>query len=311
MIVDKCIEVSLNIPSPIDLYSDPENNIIEALRAIYENKCYKSCRIEKILEVVQRSECVIDPRGHISEGRINVKFLAQVTILNKNEVLNGCTITHIDKNMISATNDRASIMLKFEESMSTFRCGQIIPVVIKNTMYNIGSSRISISATPFIPKRTSVCYHIDGKLTTEEKQQLKPAIARLAEETDYMNNNRDNGAYDFFGKLIYPHKDGEKTPGGVKIVDVKTLVDDQTPGWYVRDSIINTTSTDVHRYDDSPNDLNISIAPEVSVFDAIVALLHEYTDRLRIIREMTIIYKDKDVVKSHSNIWKVIHTGKR
>ena len=92
MILEKIFDVTLNINNPINFCTNKKHYILIELNNLYTNKCFMGSYIIEILEVLQSSSCRIINTNSSGDGIIDVRFLANVFILNSWDALIGVEI---------------------------------------------------------------------------------------------------------------------------------------------------------------------------------------------------------------------------
>src|SRR3989344_8131927 len=89
---NKIFETSININNPIDFCIDKENNLLLELTKKFAGKCYKGSYIIKILEILETSSCKIIKTNLYGNCYIDVRFLANVSIISGGSILIGVDI---------------------------------------------------------------------------------------------------------------------------------------------------------------------------------------------------------------------------
>jgi len=321
MIITKIIETGLNINSPIDVYSDATNNIMNMLIQSFEGTCLRGCYIKKILKIRAISECILERRGEKCFGRVNIQFEVEAVLYVEGEVINGCEVKHKDKNaaIIISTSQYGTICLNAHTSLDSILIGQIISVRVGETKYNPGSSKISINAYPFFPNKylnsKIVSYHISSEnaLSEKDKSYLSNVIARIAyeekEKEQLLKVNKKG--WDFFDNLLNAYREKQSPPKGINVVEFKKILDNSISiGWYSRDPKISPSSSTVFVSKESPSKETHVLHDDFDLRHIILILLEDYCDGLKNIREMMGIYNTEEKFTKHRNFWKILDKGK-
>lgn len=314
MRIIKIIETGLNIDDPISMYSNAQANFMSMLTNQFKGVCIRECRIEKILQIKKISECIMETRGEQCIGHVNIMFEVEATVYAPGEVISGCLVQHKDQNLIVVKHPTASIWLKYHEKLASIKAGQFIPIVVGGASYTLSSNSISINAVPFLPTHNSICYKIEGSLTTEDRQLLSGVIERLETEERKLKEVRDAKAVEFFNKLIYPFKAEFPLPEGAQVINIRQLLEAEQPTrWCVRDKRIKPTEPTIHVYNEEnpPESEFITLNDSAGIQFAITAILEDYIQNLRIVREFTEVYSDEKLITSHSNLWKIFYSIKK
>ena len=307
MRITKIIETGLNIPSPIDVYSEAESNILDMVTGIYEGKCYRNCRIEKVLRIVNISECIIVNRGDYAGGTVNVQFEVEATVYYRGEVITGCVVKHKNQGLIVAQHETASIFIQSHEQLASIQVDQIIPVVVGEATYNIQQELISINAVPYVPNRSSINYKLEGTLNDSDKKFLELAIGRMETEEKLTSEVKNKKGLQFFKDRVYPYREPQKTPKGATSEDLKKLIKQtEFSGWYCRDKRILPTDPIVYKYDGPVDDPDITNNATADIRHALLALIEDYTNNLRVVRELNDTYPP-EIVGKHKNLWRIFH----
>lgn len=264
MRIIKIIETTIEILSPIELFSDP-NNLLKLLKHKYEKKCLKNMLIQTVLSIKDESPCEISPIT--KTGKMNVKFevegieYAEAEIIHNAEIVNkdatrGSVIAVAPHTYMLITGDRTA------ESVLAVK--QIIPVVNEKSCYRINSEYISTIGKMFTPgqyhSRRYNLYYADGNVPPNELdiyvkkdlQQIElleeeigdlvniPDVAPNAKNPDKKTSSQQK-SYDTLRAKLWPCKRSkesclnemagkEKGPAnelslnGAKLVSIKSIV---------------------------------------------------------------------------------------
>lgn len=310
MRITKVIETGLNIESPIDVYSDAEANILSMITSTFEGKCYRNCRIEKVLRVIKISECVIRSNGNSSGGTVNVQFEVEATTYHRGEIIVGCVVKHKSQGLIVAEHPTASIFIGASPQLASIKVDQIIPIVVGEATYDIQQELISINAVLYVPNKKSINYKLEGTLDESDKSFLSHAIDRMVNEEKLLNEVKNKKGLEFFKGRVLPYREVQKPPKEAKVVDIKKLIaQTEFSGWYCRDKRIQPTVPEVYNYSGPVNDENITNVASTDIRHSLLALIEDYTTSMRVVRELNSTYPP-GVVEKHPNLWRIfIHAN--
>lgn len=312
MIITKVVEVGLDISNPIDIFADIEGNLMSILVSEYENRCFRSCFVRKVLRILQYSECVIAQEGDRCNGKMNVKFEVEAIVYHRGEIINGCVIKNKDRSgVIIAASPYASIFLNTHPSLATVAVGQIISVRVGNAEYRHGYMTVSVNAIPFIfTKEYPVYYMPRDNLTPEELEFLRETLTKIeTEEKELAEISKKNTKQkEFFDTLLYAYKADQPVPAKATTVDVLSAVRKNAglAGYLARDHRLRPSTPNVYRYTspkDVPDPDAAKIRKELPPADVILTLLEDYAGTLRTIREMMSVYNSEKLMTDHKNIW--------
>ena len=194
MYIKKILETYIDIIDPIDIFSANINEmLINKLTEKFVGKCYMSCLIININKIIKRSYIYMKDT---LEGDCSVNIMFEVDAIEyiKNEIINGCKIIKKESNgIIHAISNYAGIQINIPANISIFKEGDIIPVIVKMTRYNINQTSISVLATPFIPNNDpAICYKITDALSEQETDIIKSILSQIKTEELIIKNLKKN-----------------------------------------------------------------------------------------------------------------------
>ena len=202
MIIKKNIEVSLDIYQPDDIYNqDTEKTILKLLNNKFKTKCYKSCLILNINNIIKRS--MINMTDDLDgSATVDVIFESDVIEYIPNEIINGCEILKVENGYIHAKSKYASIQINMKKNISIYTEGDIVPVIVRKSAYNINKDSISVAAAPFMPIREDIQYFkIINNLDIIERKYLTSLLNQLKKYEEKINKI-DKNVLKFFNELL-------------------------------------------------------------------------------------------------------------
>lgn len=305
MIITRHIETVLDITNPIEIYSDPDNNILNILRDKYEGKCYSNCFILKVKKIIKRSECIIQQNTDTCNGSVACIFEVDAIIYRNDEVISGCLVKNKDKQgLIIASSQYASICLNSQDIFNAVRNDLIIPVRVGKARYNILSDKISVNAVPYVPNNSYIYYYIGNY--NHEAAQFNDIITKIGEEEAKMAEIKKKNikGWSFFSTILYPYKDKQTIKS--KTVSVKDMaLRKNAEGYYCRDPKIHMSENLVTVQTGVPNADNVTIVKELDAAAIILHMLYDYFDGMRIIREFVEIYNTENLMHLHKPLWAI------
>lgn len=311
----KRIEFGLDIVDPIAMYEDP-NYLMDLLVARYENRCYKSCYIEKILRIVPElvTDCNITLNGNPTFGTVGVICDVNAIIYGPGEVINGCTvINRSSAGIIIASTQITRITLDARHpALSSITKDQIISIRVGRCKYVIGSQQIAINAVPYVIEQSYNIYRINGEITNLALfDDVNERIAYEEQEQTRLQKEEPK-AWATFNHMISAYKEPQKP-----IAEVAISIENVMKSQYVsRDPRMDLSSKSMYTYtvDTLPEDANtggnhiLMTKPAEAVY---LYLLEDYCAYLRSIREMIAIYSTPELIKSHNNLWLIFKNNKK
>jgi len=300
MRVKKVLEVQLDLKNPIDIYANIEGSLLSKLIADYENKCFRSCLVSKVIRIIKRSDCVIAQEGACVTGRINVMFEVEAVVYARDEILTGCVVKVKDKSgVIIASSPLATVFMNAHSTTASITVGQIITVRVGAPEYRHGESTITVNALPYLPTYAFHVYRV-GELTPADKlliqEQLREYNEELAASTAAKVAKPEG--WKFFEKITYPYKAEQDTPAGATAVDIATAF--ETPGYFSHDPRIGLKPM-LYRYA-KPTDAGAPYQQQLTSAMSAIALISHCTAALRAVREMNSVYTEQSL-NAHKNLW--------
>lgn len=318
MIIIKAVEVGLNIPNPIDVFSDIDGNLLSILVSEYENKCFRSCFVKRVIRVLERSECVIAQEGDACHGKMNVRFEVEAIVYARDELIHGCVVKNKDRSgVIIASTPYSSIFLNAHASTASISVGQTISVRVGSAVYKYGATSVSINAYPVAFSAAYNVYHVNkDSLNDEEMQLVKISLDRAKEEEALAADAKKKNAkgWEFFNKLMYAYKGDQSPPSKASAIQLVDIVTKNTglAGYYARDPRILPTTPTAFRYAKAGDidDPESNLRREISPVNALIAMIEDYAASLRSVREMINIYNSDELLASHKNVWLIYMRAK-
>jgi hypothetical protein len=228
MIINKIMETYVDIADPNDMYNDDiDLMLLNKLKEKFVGICYKSCYILDIIRIIRRSSIYMKDT---LEGDANLSVMFEVSAIQylKNEIINGCKIVKKEANgIVHAKSQYAGIQFNIPASMSIFKEGDTVPVIVNLVRYNVNQSAISVLAHPFMPQNSEpIYYKIKDDLTSELNKEESKNIDSLLEQVSKIEKDinklqsDDKKVYKFFVDLL-----SEKNSAGNKNTKRKPIYD--------------------------------------------------------------------------------------
>jgi hypothetical protein len=311
MFIKKVLETYIDITNPNDIFSaDVEKMLISKLNDKFVGKCYMSCLITKVNSIIKRSFIYMKDTL-LGDGSINIMFEVDAIEYIKNEIITGCKIIKKESNgIIHAISEYAGIQINIPSSLSIFKEGDYIPVIVKMVRYNINQSTISILATPFVPNSDPIIYYkIIDHLSTPELNVIKSLLNQINDEELFLKNINANSKkiYNFFDDLL--SKKTQKInykkllPGNITnvkisdILNIKSGIVFNNKLEYSNLYIINSADTNITNTEILEN------VVEESMFIAFTSLLTNHLVNLQSMRGFIKHYPTIESIKKSKDIW--------
>lgn len=313
MIIDKILFHRIDVSDPCAFALNKKTKLLNILTEKFENKCYKKCLIIKVLDIMNDPVIRICQNNLDAYGSLDVQFKVRALVYEKYDVIHGCKVTKkTPTNVLICETKNLALMVISNNRFTSIREGQYISVSVNNTKYSIGTSKISVEAVPYLPKKKITLYYIsepivDYTIYSEFLKQIKNELDEI--------NKLDKNAVNFFKQMMFP---GFKEPGGKKkqklvdmVVEGKVLPIEEYVGFdtrnHVSDGFVNIfklSEVNIGAFKSKFSQCDIiENVPSDIVFKK---LLMMYIDSLKSIRELCAIYNSDELVKSHQNLWKAM-----
>jgi hypothetical protein len=321
MRIKKIIEVGLRINDYLTAAGSLNESLMLILRQRYENRCYCSCLIKKILRIVKHGPLIIDPVS-ASRANVSVKFEVEAVVFVRGEVIVGCKVERRDTTKLITCTVGDAIVLAEDSILDSMKEGQYTPLEAVETQYPIMTNTIATSAVPFLPPADKPAYVVAGQMTEHERELLSDLIAEMhrAESEAGALRAANSRGYEFFENQLYPFKQ-QSAPEGAKIITIADMIKEITkssPGEsnieskvISRDAHLGYTSDKLAVWDASKVPEGITVYTQYSPYKLAIILLTEYIDALRVIREMIEVYNTPELIKSHVGLWLMFKTAKK
>jgi hypothetical protein len=312
VVINKLIEVGIDVQNCIGLYTDP-NNIIQIARNRYVGRCFRSCYILNIENIKRQSECVINQDGPPSFGTLSIICEVRAIIYGIGEIINGCKVINKNQNgILICETDNTSIILAPHPMFKSIIEGQLISVRVVAVRYSNGADKISVSATPYLPDKVNTVYKI-GPVMPDMGDLFADILSKIKYEESEMIRlkTEKKKAWDTFDQLLYAYNDDQKPAAGAKVLNIKEIINGGWGQYVSRDPKIRLSTPDIYSYDTRdaiPPDA--IIVADLTTPNVIIMMLDSYLSHLRTIREMINIYSTEELIISHTNIWLIFKKSK-
>lgn len=304
MIIKKTIRFPLDVKNPLSVYSDIDNNLKSIISNTLVGKCYDQCLVLSIDSIDRRGECTISRSTEPKFGTVPLIITVTALVVSAGEIINGLVVKHVDANgILLASSEYISCIMKLGPNLSSIKPGQIISCRVLQYSYEIGKDKIAVFAAPMLQKHVADVY----KITKSDIDQsiLTDWLARCAEEERKITESKiaNATAIEKFSKLLLTYKE-YKPPKDVKNI-IELLNSDFKTLYISRDPSIDLTT---------PGCISSTVAPAnistVKSTAGVVALLSDYADMLRCVREMVEIYNTNELLSEHENLWRIFNKNK-
>ena len=321
MLLEKVFEVTLNINNPINFCTNKIQHALTELNNIYANKCYMGSYIIDIIEILQISSCKIVNTNSSSSGIIDVKFSANVFILNTWDLLIGVEVEKNQSLIVGKyKKQNLNIDVTFKPTniqANTLTVGQKVPVRVIKAIHKPKENKIAVAAVLLTCDRKSISYRVKGEISKQSIPEIQLLFNNILSELK-LRSTLDKNKLMFFESLIYSYKVLPKKIEKVNTGDLywegphnnsmstvnifDTLSMDLT-GFWTKPLSICRSSPLITVTQEKPTEY-ILTAPHLMIIEFAKNILNF----LIAIREFTETYSEAEI-KSHENIWNMMrHT---
>jgi len=205
MHIIKQFQTDVNLSATDTYSSDLDDVVMQKLRTMFENKCYKSSLVIRILRIIERS--LWKPSQNLANGSgyVSVTFEVEAVIYNLGDIIVDCTVqTKVRGGGLLCKSDHATIHIKGAVNIRGIKVGQQIPIKIEGAKYFPRKNNISVNATPYYCPFNFTLYSTDlSKINKEDVEVLERMYAQY-KETQTKFNDLNGKVRDFFLETFYP-----------------------------------------------------------------------------------------------------------
>ena len=202
-----------------------DKDYLKMIKNKHEGTCYLGSYIKEIKSIVRQGNVEISQHHLDCRGIVNIQFEALVIQQEKNDLITDCKIdVKLENERIFGKSSYGRIMFEKHNIFKTIKRGDMIPAKIINSHYAKDSTRISIFATPYIPKfdNNIAIYTIDVKLENKEIEKIHSYIDQMNILKNKIKKFSKNNEKKFnkFVDIYYPYKN-KKVPHLLKVNKLK------------------------------------------------------------------------------------------
>ena len=207
MIIFKQYQTDVNLSATETYSANLDEVVMQKLRVMFENRCYKSSLIIKILKLIKRS--MWKPAQNLADGSgyVSVVFEVEAIIYNKGDIIVDCIVqTKVRGGGLLCKSNHAAVFIKGALNIRGIKAKQQIPIRVEGITYHPKKDKISINATPYHYPFSFTLYSTD---LTNVNQEDVEVLAKMYEDYKNVRGKFDdlNGKVrDFFLDTFYPFK---------------------------------------------------------------------------------------------------------
>lgn len=320
MILEKVFEVTLNITNPINFCTNKKSHILTELSNIYVNKCYLGSYILEILEILQSSSCRIVNTNSSGNGIIDVKFLANVYILNSWDILIGVEVEK-NQSLIVGNYKKSNLIIDVTFKPTNIQAnsltvGQLVPIRVVKAMHKSKESKIAVAAVLLTCDRKIIHYRVKGEISKTHLPEIQMLFDNISEELNHRSIIKKESLL-FFESLVYSYKTiskifekiqcGQENWEGPKhnvtgnIINIFDTLSTDLTGFWSRPLGICRSSPLLVLTQEKPSEYVLT-APHLMIIEFAKNIL----TFLIAIREFNEVYTTPEQLVQHENIWNMM-----
>lgn len=307
MKVVRQITTQVDIKSMSEMYSpDIDSIILRHLEDKFVGKCFQSCLVEKINNIVWKSDTKINQMTETGQGYIDVAFEVDAIEYLQNEgvVAKVDEIHEQHAYMILNKDNNTAISMKRVPELKIVNIGDELPVRILTRKYEIAKRMMSaIVALYTLPQEESYVFEIEP-LTDDEKAELKYELEEL-KKLEKQISKIDSKLLKFFNDLLYPFKNKKFTSPG-SIEDMRKL---KASGYVVRHERTDKLEPDIivlTKTKKNPIDARKDSAKLVYL-----RFFNDYKLHMMMLIELCSSFENKAHRDNHEHIWDIYKSYKK
>jgi len=234
VVVEKIIKCRLDINDVDEQFCpDYAKMRLEKTKKQLIGYCFRSMLITSVEEIILFSQIRTNSKELSGNMHMDIEARVQGIIYEPNEIIPDAKVNNITNTIISASSKFANINIIIG-NVNILKIGDMTPVIVKLSQYNIYSTKISIAAKPFVPKisDTISLYLCDNDykengLTNKLKDLVKNYLNHIKELSPDKKKSLD-----YFSQLIYPYKK-KRVWDKLQIDNVDTIINNMSILEYV------------------------------------------------------------------------------
>lgn len=320
MLLEKVFEVTININNPINFCINKRQHVFTELNNIYVNKCYMGSYIIDIIDILQISSCRIINTNSSGNGIIDIKFLANVFILNTWDILIGVEVKK-NQSLIVGEYKKNNLIIDvtFKPTnihANSLTMGQFTPVRVIKSIHKPKENRIAVAAVLLTCDKKALIYRVKGEISKSALPEIQLLFDNIITELK-LRTNIDKDKLIFFESLIYSYKKMSKTLEKISVndiywegpknnmiehnmVNIFDTVNMDLTGFWSRPLEICRSSPMLTVSQEKPTEYLLT-APHLMIIEFAKNIL----TFLVAIREFNEVYND-ELISSHDNIWNMM-----
>ncbi len=313
---------TMNVHDPIAFDTDRESNAKIQLKDQYEGRCFEGYLVETILAVERLGRTRINRVGDISQGIVEVQFvalcfryhagdaIAGMEILNKSAILTG---RPAPKLVGIAGQGVVPAALSINEGNETLGVGQFVPVEIVSVTHPPDQPQAAAIVKPLTCRRKDYIWKVSQAAGETFAGDISVILGDFLEMLEarrlVLGNQGQAKAREFFAKQLSTYRQGAALPQGFSPVELDTK--EKIEAW--ASSLAPGTSwvrpleksydwvgvCQVGEGEVPENYVRIDASPEV----VCTVLLNAISNTMKVLGDLPKVYHTEALVKNHVNVF--------
>jgi hypothetical protein len=221
MKIIQSFDTSLDLSDVSKIYRPLESSLLEEIKSRYEKKCYKSCYIIEVKEIIHRSSCEISTDHQQCIGKLNVIFTALVEVYTPGNIIPVCELQLKRNNgeFIAESADAKIhlVPLQNDKILPAFKAGDKFPIQVKSITYGCFQEKATvIGSLPDIRPEPLVIYKINPALykrilEDDQLDVIKKFNTTLEDINKWINSlsPAEKNKLDEYISATYPYKENK------------------------------------------------------------------------------------------------------
>jgi len=302
-------ETTLYFSDVKDIYKPEIKELIyRELSKLYKNKCAHGMLILDILDILNHSKKRFVKDENTGAVIVDVLVNVKVLILNEGDIISGCKVVKIHSNgYVDCTQTHINVHLS--DSNSPYLRGlnlkpdQFLITKIMKAGYVISKPQISAIGKPFFYEDEKLIYKIK-KMENKNDDKDNLIMNEIIKDIKKIQNDIDNIddiTLKWTTELLnipFPLK-SDKYKHSINLLQLNNNYENISKDYLIR-PIFNRIEPIAYMTDKEQD-----IFMETDVIDAITGCLNDYKKQIKLIYEMSTLFSNEELRKSHSNIWRI------
>jgi hypothetical protein len=225
MLYEKVITGTVNVPNPVHFCADKKRHLMAELQNKYVGRCFMGAYILGIKDILDSGACHIVSTNGSGEGYIDVRFLADVAVFGRWDILVGVEIVSRQQIIVgvyggdvsSTGKPRAVVSILASKAVEALATGQKIPIRVVRAQHAPMQSQASIVGALLVCDQMAPAYRLRGTLDRSARAELAPMLAAVELELEsraaLVKTHRSN--LWFFEALLYAYRGAEEGAEGI------------------------------------------------------------------------------------------------